>query len=173
MRKIFDIAAIKVNGLIENIEIMPDHVHVFIRMKRNHFSLPKIVQMLKGFTSFAIRKRNPWMLKYKAFWSAGYFAESIGNMSESIIKKYIDNQRTNIKSSYRYKRLVLKRSSFPSYMKVYGGDINKMPCHSKKILQEGEESCGSGVGNDAPQQEHIQFEHLLSTEMVRGHTNVF
>lgn len=92
LRRIFYIAAIKSQGMIENLEIMPDHVHIFIRMKRNHMAISKMMQYLKGYTSFAIRSRFPWMKKYKAFWSAGYFVESVGNMSENVIKRYIQNQ---------------------------------------------------------------------------------
>lgn len=32
------------------------------------------------------------LYKYKALWSRGYFCESIGQISESIIIKYIENQ---------------------------------------------------------------------------------
>lgn len=80
--------------MIENIEIMPDHIHMFIRMRNTHMPVAKMVQYLKGYMSFEIRNRLPWMQKYKALWSSGYFVESVGNMSEKVIKRYIDNQRT-------------------------------------------------------------------------------
>ena len=83
----------KYNFLIEEIDIMPDHVHIFIKFKNLNNTLPKIVQHLKGLSSFQIRKKYPYLKKYKAFWSPSYFAESIGNMSETVIKKYIKIKR--------------------------------------------------------------------------------
>lgn len=102
----FQIAAIKVKGHIENIEIMPDHIHIFIRLKQNHINTAKIVQILKGYSSYMIRKKYNFMKKYKALWSPSYFIESIGNMSEKVIKKYINNQKINIKSTYKYRYIV-------------------------------------------------------------------
>lgn len=96
----FHIAAIKVQGHIENINIMPDHI--FIRLKQNHISISKMVQILKGYSSYIIRKKYNFMKKYKALWSPSYFIESIGNMSEHVIKKYINNQKINVKPSYKY-----------------------------------------------------------------------
>ena len=61
---------------------------------------------IKGYSSFMIRKKNSWMKKYKAFWSSSYFVESIGNISESTVRKYIRNQRINVKSTYKYKSIV-------------------------------------------------------------------
>lgn len=65
-----------------------------------------LIQTLKGYTSYMIRKRYQWMKKFKALWSAGYFIESVGAMSESVIRKYIDNQRVNMKPNYKYKEVV-------------------------------------------------------------------
>lgn len=58
--------------------------------------------MLKGSTSYYIRKKYPSLKKYKSFWSPSYFCETIGNMSEIVIRKYIKNQKINVKSSYKY-----------------------------------------------------------------------
>ena len=108
LKRTFEISAIKVRGVIENIEIMPDHIHIFIQLKQNHLPISKIVQILKGFSSYTIRKKYKWMQKYKSLWSPSYFVESIGNMSEKVIKKYIDNQKINLKPTYKYKLKVLK-----------------------------------------------------------------
>ena len=115
LKKVFYVCSIKVLGIIENIQIMPDHIHIFLRLKQNHFSIPKIIQIFKGFSSFCIRKKYSWMKKYKALWSSGYFIESVGNMSESVIKKYINNQKTNIKPTYKYKNKVLKSKTYSTY----------------------------------------------------------
>jgi len=103
---LFVAKAIKINCLIENIDIMPDHIHIFIRCKRNDLSVSKIVQYLKGYSSFMMRKKYPFMKKYKSMWSPSYFSESIGHMSQNVIKKYVDEQKINMKKSYKHKNVV-------------------------------------------------------------------
>ena len=92
---------------------MPDHIHIFIKCQSLKHTIPSIVHMLKGSTSFKIRKRYPFLKKYRAFWSPSYFCETIGNMSENVIRKYIQNQKVNLKSTYKY----LERCAFyvPTY----------------------------------------------------------
>lgn len=107
----FHITAAKINGLIENIEIMPDHIHIFLRLKQNHISISKIIQILKGYSSYTIRNKYQYMKKYKSLWSSSYFVESIGNMSEQIIKKYIDNQKNNVKPTYKYKYILKDKNN--------------------------------------------------------------
>ena len=82
------------------IDIMPDHIHLFIKCGNLTHSVSSIVHMLKGSSSHFIRKKYPFLKKYKAFWSPSYFCESIGNMSENVIRKYIQNQKINLKSTY-------------------------------------------------------------------------
>ena len=83
---------------IEKLEIMDDHVHIFFKPKKPNHSIPKIVQSLKGFSSYYIRNKYKEAIKYKSFWSSSYFIESVGNISESTIKKYIENQKKNLKN---------------------------------------------------------------------------
>ena len=85
---------------------MPDHIHLFIKCKTTTTPISKIIGHIKGFSSYTIRKKFPKLKKYKAFWSNSYFVESIGNMSELTIRKYIQNQKINVKSSYKYKDMV-------------------------------------------------------------------
>ena len=90
------IASNKANINTKNIEIMPDHVHIFFKCKSTDLNIPKIVQYLKGFTSYSIRKKHQNLKKYKHFWSPSYFIESIGHISEKTVRKYIDNQKINM-----------------------------------------------------------------------------
>jgi putative transposase len=86
---------------------MPDHVHIFFKCNIK-LNVSFIVQRLKGFSSYSIRKKYVSLSKYKSFWSPSYFIESIGNMSEDVIRRYVQNQKINVKSSYKYKNLILK-----------------------------------------------------------------
>lgn len=70
---------------------MEDHVHLFIKSNPT-LSISYIVQQLKGFSSYKIRKYLNYH-KTKAFWSPSYYCETIGHISENTIKKYIENQK--------------------------------------------------------------------------------
>ena len=96
--------------IIKEIEIMPDHVHIFINvLKPYKFKLTRFIHHLKGYSSFFIRKNKPWMKKYKAFWSPSYFVESIGHISSNVIRKYIRNQTVYMKKDYKYRHIVKKQ----------------------------------------------------------------
>ena len=60
-------------------------------------SISKIVNLMKSYTTYHIWKRYPKYLrkqfwKEHTFWTDGYFACSVGNVSEEMLKKYIENQ---------------------------------------------------------------------------------
>ena len=52
---------------------------------------------MKGYTTYWIWKRFPTILgehfwKERTFWTDGYFASTIGNVSEETLRAYIENQ---------------------------------------------------------------------------------
>lgn len=81
----------KINVVIEKYEIMPDHVHIFLKCSPQH-NVSNIVKHLKGYTAFKLREQYPYYRKYKSFWSPSYYCESIGHISEHTIKRYIEDQ---------------------------------------------------------------------------------
>ena len=79
---------------IEELNIQEDHVHMLIGLKPS-ISVSKAVQYLKGGSSRVIRKEYPELEEFlwgDSFWSDGYFVCSIGNASEEVIRRYIENQ---------------------------------------------------------------------------------
>ncbi len=79
--------------VIENMEVMPDHVHIFIKATTND-SPVYIVSQLKGFTSFVLRNEFPKLKsRLPTLWTRSYYCETIGHISEDTIKKYIDEQK--------------------------------------------------------------------------------
>jgi len=79
---------------VSEINIMPDHVHILIQL-RPDISVSKAVQLLKGRSSKVIRKEFPSLKEFywgDNFWSEGFFVETVGQLSEEAIKKYIKNQ---------------------------------------------------------------------------------
>lgn len=78
---------------IETMEIMPDHVHLFV--KANPVASPHwIVQQFKGYSSNILRKEFPELKsKLPTLWTRSYYCESVGHISEDTIKKYIEDQK--------------------------------------------------------------------------------
>ncbi|WP_299460075.1 IS200/IS605 family transposase [uncultured Microscilla sp.] len=78
---------------IETMEIMTDHVHLFIKAKpvdAPHF----IIGQLKGYTSRHLRQEFPQLKsRLPTLWTRSYYIESVGHISEKTIKKYIENQK--------------------------------------------------------------------------------
>lgn len=79
-------------------EIMDDHVHLFISCP-SRYSIDKTVSILKGGTSYYIRKKHPPLRRYATFWSRGGMFRSVGSVSSEIVKKYIE--KNNWDSSQR------------------------------------------------------------------------
>ena len=71
-----------------------DHVHMMIQVGPAE-SVAHIVQMLKGGSSRMLRKEFPELEEFlwgESFWSDGYFAETVGSVEESVVKRYIREQ---------------------------------------------------------------------------------
>lgn len=79
---------------LNELSIMPDHVHMLIQLQPKQ-SLSSVVQLLKGGTSKVIRAEHPELEEFlwgDSFWADGYFAETVGAVDEDVIKRYIRNQ---------------------------------------------------------------------------------
>ena len=74
------------------IECMPDHVHLFIKSNVNR-TVSYIVKMMKGYSSRLLRQQFKHLNKYKSLWAPGYFCETIGNITEKSVIRYINNQK--------------------------------------------------------------------------------
>ena len=87
--------ACRMNGWwISEIGIKEDHVHVMIQTKPAD-SVAEVVQILKGGTSRVIRKEFPELEEFlwgDSLWADGYFAETVGNVDEDVVRRYIRQQ---------------------------------------------------------------------------------
>ena len=82
--------------ILKEIEIMPDHLHVFISAKPK-FSATYIYKMLKGIGSRRLFLKHPEIRKLlwcNHLWNPSTYVETIGHISEEVIKKYIQNQKS-------------------------------------------------------------------------------
>jgi putative transposase len=83
----------EINVSIEKMEVMPDHIHLFV--KSEPIDSPHwIVQQLKGYTSRILREKHKHLrTKLPTLWTRSYFCESVGHISEDTIIKYIEEQK--------------------------------------------------------------------------------
>lgn len=78
---------------IEVQEIMPDHVHIFVKTIPT-LSPHYVVQQLKGYSSRVLRQEFPHLKsRLPTLWTRAYYCESVGHISEETIKKYIEEQK--------------------------------------------------------------------------------
>lgn len=89
---LYDIAKQK-NIEIKALEIMPDHIHMFIDFDPR-LMLHKIIKDFKGISSRILREEFPSLkTRLPNIWTRSYFSCSIGLISEETIKQYIENQK--------------------------------------------------------------------------------
>jgi putative transposase len=91
-KEIFNEKASEMGIKIEILEVMPDHVHLFVSANPS-LSPHQIVKRLKGATSNILRKKYPQLSRIPALWSSSYYVGTIGMVSESVVRNYIENQK--------------------------------------------------------------------------------
>lgn len=84
------------NTHIIKMETDKDHIHFMLEIIPNT-NLAYLVKTIKSYTTFHIWKHFNEILskelwKEHTFWTDGYFLTSIGNVSQSVLEKYIENQ---------------------------------------------------------------------------------
>lgn len=73
-------------------EIMPDHVHLFLNVKPTD-DPASIMRKIKGTASHHLRKEFPELLKIPTLWTPSYFVSTAGNICTETVKRYIEQQR--------------------------------------------------------------------------------
>ena len=81
--------------IIEKMEVMPDHIHIFLR-GIPILPIHLIVKNLKGKSSRILRSEFPSLKsKLPNLWTRSYYCETIGCINEETVKKYIENQKNH------------------------------------------------------------------------------
>ena len=93
---LYEIAASK-GFILKEVEIMPDHVHVFVSAKPK-VSPSYIYKMLKGISSrklFIKHSELRDILYGDRLWNSSTYVETIGHISEEQVRRYIEDQKSN------------------------------------------------------------------------------
>ena len=95
---LIDIA--KNNGVeIQNLEILPEHVHMLISFPPNK-TPSSVIKSFKGASARAWFKKHPESknLLWKGhLWSPSFYMSTLGSMSKETVANYINNQIKNYK----------------------------------------------------------------------------
>src|SRR5215216_5342645 len=84
--------AAELGAEIHALEIMPDHVHLFVEADPT-LAPSHIAAQFKGYTSRVLRQEFPYLKsRYPAFWSRSYYIGSVGHVSEATVRRYIEGQ---------------------------------------------------------------------------------
>jgi putative transposase len=91
----YEIAADK-GFVIHTLEVMPDHVHMFISGHPKH-SASYMYKLLKGISARRLLLEFPDLQQHLwngHLWNPSTYVETIGHVSEETVKRYIANQKS-------------------------------------------------------------------------------
>jgi len=93
LKEILTEEAENMNVTIKEMEVMPDHVHLFLEFDPR-MMLHKVIKQLKGTSSRILRHEYPELVrKLPSMWTRSYFSCSVGHVSEETIAQYIEYQK--------------------------------------------------------------------------------
>lgn len=94
-KAVFDEIAEQYEFTIDTMEVMEDHVHVFVEAPPR-YSPARVVQIMKSISAREIFKQFPDLRKQLwagELWNDGYFVRSVGDkVTADIIQRYIEYQ---------------------------------------------------------------------------------
>lgn len=83
--------------------VAKDHVHLFLSVPPQ-VTISRLVQNLKGKSSYKMMGEFPHLAKKfwgRHLWARGYFCVSSGNVTDEVIKEYIEGQSRDQDSDFR------------------------------------------------------------------------
>ena len=80
---------------IIEMEIMPDHVHLLVEVDPQ-YGIHRFIKNVKGVSSHILRKKFKHLTtKLPTLWTNSYFVSTVGGAPLSVIKQYIESQKTS------------------------------------------------------------------------------
>lgn len=93
LREVLEDVRAKHGWTIHALEVMPDHVHLFIESDPI-YSVAEIVNRLKGASSRILRSEFPALRsRLPTLWSRSYYAGTVGAVSDAVVRHYIESQK--------------------------------------------------------------------------------
>ena len=95
MKTMFNMIAEEYEFRIDTMEVMEDHVHIFVEVPPR-YSPAQVVQIMKSISAREVFRKFPDLRKQLwagELWNDGYFVRSVGDeVTADIIRKYIEYQ---------------------------------------------------------------------------------
>lgn len=92
IKEIFQEIAEQFGFEIDTMEVMVEHVHIFLSFSPRH-SISKVVGIMKSISSSRVFIEFPWLSDFLwggELWSDGYFARTVGDkVTSEVIRRYI------------------------------------------------------------------------------------
>lgn len=86
--------ALETGSIIEEMETMPDHVHLLVSVDPQ-YGIAKFIRQCKSRSSRLLRQEFPSLKRrIPTLWTNSYFVATVGGAPLSIVKQYIANQRS-------------------------------------------------------------------------------
>lgn len=93
LKEILPEEAAKLQAEILSLEVMPDHVHLFLTCDPR-LLLHRIIKQLKGASARRLRMEFPELKsRLPCLWTRSYFCCTVGHISEATIRRYIEMQK--------------------------------------------------------------------------------
>jgi len=95
LKKIIIEQAKRQNTKIIEMEIIPDHIHMLVEVDPQ-YGIHKFIKTTKGISSHILRKEFKHLTtKLPTLWTNSYFVSTVGGAPLSVIKQYIESQKTS------------------------------------------------------------------------------
>lgn len=83
------------NFFVLGMEVMPDHVHMLLDIDPT-IGVNVVVARIKGKTAHILNREFPELTrKLPTLWTRSKFIATVGSISLDVVKKYIEEQKTN------------------------------------------------------------------------------
>jgi len=93
LKMLLDMKAQELKVTLHTLEVMPDHVHMFVESDPG-MAPAKLAAQFKGYTSRILRQEFRHLRsQLPSLWSRSYYIGSIGHVSEATVRRYIEQQK--------------------------------------------------------------------------------
>ena len=76
------------------LELMPDHVHLLVEA-HTQYGIHRLVKEIKGASAHHLRKKHKFLnTRLPTLWTNSYFVSTVGGAPLSVIKQYVEDQKT-------------------------------------------------------------------------------
>lgn len=83
------------NFYVLGMEVMPDHVHMLLDIDPT-IGVNVVIARIKGKTAHILNREFPELTrKLPTLWTRSKFIATVGSVSLEVVKKYIEEQKTN------------------------------------------------------------------------------